>query len=977
MLDYLYYLFIAPLEWIMRTVLEAGFTSFGTYGVALVFMSIVVNVMLLPLYHLAETWQESERRVQHEMENQLARIKHTFKGKERFMLIATLYRQHEYHPIYAVRTSFGFLIQVPFFFAAYHFLSHYAPLNGASFWIFADLAKPDGFLSVAGLPVNVLPILMTVINIVSALVYTNRLRFKDKLQLYVMAALFLVLLYSAPSGLVFYWTCNNIFSLLKNMVYEELGIFSHGESKKEKTRCALLLEALGTRIEGLITQKTALAAAGIGLLSLVLLSAGKNLLNEASFLLHGASIVLLAVFCSGLVALIGRVFCGHASLYIWAVSLVMVLAAWQAGFPALPTFLLLLFFFFALMPDENKISGISGHEGGTGQYLTKAQAFFGRLAKKDLAGISAKALLVLELTIFWAVPLSLMAKDADLISAQSLALLTLFSLLLLTLPISLIRTGRGPLCFFLTLLCTSCALLAMLYTYVMQIDYGVLDAFMLQSEEDVSRPWYVFADLAAALAVTILVMVLLFRKRQILGNVLNVCLLVSLSFSAVYGTRVCTAPKGDEGSPEAESAVIELSSTRPNVLVFMLDMFTGDHIAHMQEERPELLREFDGFTWYPDTISEAAVTAMSLPSIIAGPRVAPRNLAGDKEGRDNGKGSSTSLEEKIHAEIASFLAFLEKNNCTFSILSSGEIDFIAGRDYVTDNLVKRFDEGPRTREEAEEQDALSGIFLISYGLFRAAPWSLRHAVYREGDWLVPHDMASLSHTAAIEHTRKHHAVLDSLGSMTVIRDEASHYTFISNELTHMPWSVSKDTLEPCDTDPCPETAHPLDMLHGRIPEHYYAEMAAISLIGDYLAELKRQKVYDNTVIILVSDHCEGDSQPLSAVFGVDSPSRALENVYPGRPGALLMVKPLGAHGSLQTSGLPMASSDVRAIAEALLLGSSVEADPERVRYHALGHWIRERHGENAYILKDLWQIDGSRLNRANWHRANWHKTDVQ
>ncbi len=961
--DYLYYLFIAPLEWIMRTVLEAGCASFGTYGAALVFMSIVVNVMLLPLYHLAETWQESERRVQHAMESQLARIKRTFKGRERFMLIATLYRQHEYHPVYAVRTSFGFLIQVPFFFAAYHFLSHYTPLNGASFWIFDDLAKPDGLLSVAGLPVNVLPILMTVINIVSALVYTNRLRFKDKLQLYVMAALFLVLLYTAPSGLVFYWTCNNIFSLLKNMVYEELGIFSHGESTKGKTRAAMALEAAGRRLEGLITKKTALAAGAIGFLSLAVLWAGQAaLVQDESVLLQGARVCLLTVLCAGLLALLGRVLAGHASLYLWAVSLVMVLAAWQAGFPALPQALLLLFFFFALMPDEVMLPHVPDHESHPG-YLARAQAFFGRLARKDLTGIAARALFVLALTVFWAVPLSLMAKDADLVSAQSLALLTLYSLLVIAFPFSLLKTGRGPLCFYLTVVVTSTALLAMLYTYVLQIDYGVLDAFMLQSEEDVQRPWYVLCDIPVILAVTAFVVVLIFRKRQVLGSVLSVCLLVSLSFSAIYGTRTVLAAKGDDARPVAGQAVIELSRTKPNVLVFMLDMFTGDHVADMYRERPELLKEFDGFTFYPDTISEAAVTAMSLPSIIAGPGVAPRNLAGEEEG----KGKGTSLEEKIHAEIASLLAFLEEHNCTFRILSSGDIDFIAGRDYVTDKLTERFEAGPKTKEEEEELEALSGIFLVSYGLFRAAPWSLRHAVYREGDWLVPQDMASLSHTAAIEHTRKHHAVLDSLGSMTVINDEASHYTFISNELTHMPWSVSAETLAPCDTDPCPETEHPLDMLEGRIPEHYYAEMAAISLIGDYLAELKQQKVYDNTVIILVSDHCEGDSQPLSAVFGVDNPSRALENVYPGRPGALLMVKPLGAHGALKTSSSPMASSDVRAIAEAAFLGKAMKHNPDRQRYHALGHWIRERHGENAYILNGLWQIDGSRLDKANWH----------
>ena len=70
--------------------------------------------------------------------------------------------------------------------------------------------------------VNVLPILMTVINLASALVYTHNMTRRDKMQLYGMAAVFLVLLYDAASGLVLYWTCNNIFSLGKNIVYSLL-----------------------------------------------------------------------------------------------------------------------------------------------------------------------------------------------------------------------------------------------------------------------------------------------------------------------------------------------------------------------------------------------------------------------------------------------------------------------------------------------------------------------------------------------------------------------------------------------------------------------------------------------------------------------------------------------------------------------------------------------------------------------------------
>ena len=61
---------------------------------------------------------------------------------------------------------------------------------------------------------------MTLINCIAGAVYTKGFPFKEKLQLYGMAFLFLILLYNSPSGLVLYWTLNNIFSLLKNIYYK-------------------------------------------------------------------------------------------------------------------------------------------------------------------------------------------------------------------------------------------------------------------------------------------------------------------------------------------------------------------------------------------------------------------------------------------------------------------------------------------------------------------------------------------------------------------------------------------------------------------------------------------------------------------------------------------------------------------------------------------------------------------------------------
>jgi hypothetical protein len=74
MLHILYITFIYPLEAAMRLILERAYDITGDYGVALLLLSVAVNIVLLPLYHLAETWQEAERRIQNSIKTKVAHI---------------------------------------------------------------------------------------------------------------------------------------------------------------------------------------------------------------------------------------------------------------------------------------------------------------------------------------------------------------------------------------------------------------------------------------------------------------------------------------------------------------------------------------------------------------------------------------------------------------------------------------------------------------------------------------------------------------------------------------------------------------------------------------------------------------------------------------------------------------------------------------------------------------------------------------
>ena len=214
----LFQLLIKPLEVLFEVIYGYAMIRLNNPGLAIIVMSLVMNILLLPLYRRADLIQEEERRLEKAMEPGLAHIRHVFHGDERFMMQQTYYRQNHYMPWYTLKGLVPLLLEIPFFLAAYHFLSHLEDLAGASFGPLPDLGAPDHLLSVFGVSVSVMPILMTVINIISSVIYTRGLSRRDKLQLYAMALVFLVLLYDSPSGLVLYWTMNNLFSLVKNII---------------------------------------------------------------------------------------------------------------------------------------------------------------------------------------------------------------------------------------------------------------------------------------------------------------------------------------------------------------------------------------------------------------------------------------------------------------------------------------------------------------------------------------------------------------------------------------------------------------------------------------------------------------------------------------------------------------------------------------------------------------------------------------
>lgn len=228
--EILYSLFIRPITLLLEVLFSVVYQAVPIPLVALTVMSIAVNLLVLPLYKRADELQKRAREKEAAVRPWADKIKKAFSGDERIMMLQTYYREMGYSPLESLKSSVSLLLQIPFFIAAYRMISSLVLLNGSSAGPIKDLGMPDAMLAIGSMHINVLPILMTAINILSGLLFAKDKGLKDKLQLFITAGVFLVLLYNSPAGLVYYWTCNNIFSLLKNVV----GLLHKDTKKSEK-----------------------------------------------------------------------------------------------------------------------------------------------------------------------------------------------------------------------------------------------------------------------------------------------------------------------------------------------------------------------------------------------------------------------------------------------------------------------------------------------------------------------------------------------------------------------------------------------------------------------------------------------------------------------------------------------------------------------------------------------------------------------
>ena len=836
-------LLIGPLKLIFEIIFNISNRFVGHPGLAIIFLSLVMNILVLPLYKRADAVQEENRNVEAKLQAGVAHIKKAFSGDERMMIMQTYYRQNNYKPTDVLNGSVSLLLEVPFFMAAYQFLSNLELLNGISLGPIADLGAPDGMLTIGSISINLLPVLMTLINVISSALYLKGFPLKTKIQLYGMAAFFLVFLYTSPAGLVFYWTLNNVFSLVKTIFYK---------LKNPKKVLAILTAVAGVALlvfagflyeTPSVKKKVMLLALGAVLLLPAALSALKSRLQRFQKEQKEA-IPNKKLFLAGSVVLTVLVGLLIPSVYI------------------------------AASPQE--FVDVNNYLNPV-WYVVSATC------------LAAGTFLVWLRVFYW------------------------------------LANPKGKAIFDKLVWCL-CGVMLVNYMFF-GTKLGILSAG-LQYETGL-----VFgkAELLVNLLVIVLVaagMYLIAKKWQ--KTTVTIALVVAVALGGMSVVNIVKTQQSlnnlsGQTATGANTPSFELSKNGKNVVVIMLDRAMGEYVPYLFGEKPELKEKFDGFTYYDNTISYGVATNFGTPALFGGYEYTPVEL---------NKRKDELLVDKHNEALKVMPVLFAQNGYDVTVIDPPYANY----QWIPDLSI--YDAYPEIQtfhskgkfSSAEQKQAMvsqnkRNFFCFSF--MKTMPVCVQGLVYDSGRYYqVASDVAyygqtahNISQSTGIDPGfMDTYNVLTSMSDITKITEEQTNtFQMMSNDTTHMFTLLQADTYTPAlHVDNTRYDAQHADrfVIDGRELKmesafqmaHYHVNMAAMLRLGEWFDYLREQGVYDNTKIILVSDHGYPHKQMEELWVKLDEGGIDVSGYFP-----LLMVKDFDSKG-FTTSHDFMTNADVPVLA---------------------------------------------------------------
>jgi len=871
---------IGPLKLLFELIFSVAYTFIKQPGPAIIVLSLVMNILVLPLYRRADAIQIEARDTENKLKDTVAHIKKTFSGDERMMILQTYYRQNNYSPLSVLSGSISLMLEIPFFMAAYQFLSGLDVFSGASFGPISDLSVPDGLLKFGAVSINLLPVIMTLINVISSSLYLKGFPLKSKIQMYGMALFFLVFLYNSPAALVFYWTLNNAFSLCKTLFYR---------IKHSRMILNVLLAVAGLAFVFLgVSMESRLRA---------VLLIGIGAVCQLPWLLP----VLKKKLHFGQVQ--GQTTKPNTLLFVFGALFLSVLVG-----------LLIPSTFIAASPQE---------------YIDINYFYNPVWYVVRTLCLSVGTFLVWVGVFYW-----LANPNGKVIFTK---LLWIMSGVMLV-NYMFFGTNLG----------------------VLSPDLQYVDGFSFARKEQL-------INIAVVLALIVLLYFVFSKFSKGVSTVLLIGSIVLVGMSVINVVQITksaqeTKTRIDNFSDQLPS--FSMSQEGQNVVVFMLDRAIGPFIPYLMEENPTLLAQFDGFTYYSNTLAYGGYTNFASPALYGGYEYTPVNL---------NLRSDELLVDKHDEALKVMPTLFADEGYDVTIIDPS----YAGYQWIPD--VSIYDDIPGVKAycaDGKFNDAESRIKTIEarkrnfflFSLMKTMPVSLQVPIYYHGTYLaiISDDTKNNTDTVSPAFMSAYN-VLKNMDSMTSITKEGKGaFMFLRSNATHEPVILQEPAFEPSSyvdnsayypAEGKTITAGDSSILLSNTYalSHYHINMASLIQLGNWFDYLRENGVYDNTRIIVVSDH----GRDLNLF---DSDATYTHNIEYYQP--LLLIKDFGAKG-FTTSDTFMTNADV----PTLSMDGLIDAPVNPFTGKAIDSSFKTENSKHYIILSDEW--DTSINNGYQFMESEW------
>ena len=733
-----------------------------------------------------------------------------------------------------------------------------------------------------------------------------------------MAGVFLLLLYASPAALVLYWTMNNVFSVGKSLIF--LRLFPHEKyvPDPEDKSFKDYVQGFKDAVKPCLTPVFYIFAAVVALFAF---QCWQIIFNKESF-------EKLFLATSG----------------VAFVAVVAAFIVWLRRKPRTWTLVLQLLFFgacylaFALCGFYGKMTHA---EGGLLRKLVLAATIFADillyvsaccLAEQRVDGTSGAAkstnLLVLYRwsTAFLVLFITLISPVLVFLSSPAETGITLGHLLLFNLPVAavlllvafvlwkLVRNRQG-----LVLVSVAAVLVLVLYQYILPNNFGELDRTILGKADQLRKIPALFycLDVVILCASGIAACVIVRKYPVQCKTCIAVVLICLCGFAGVKGIKYAFSEKpaavtaGENAALPADNDLINgYSMSGKNVVLIVADMFSGGYMERILAECPEYQDKLSGFTWYRNMLAAATETATSMPSIFAGDEYLPLAM----------NSMPGTGDEKVNNAASTLFRQAEKQGYKVAVVN-GSAAYMNGTtlEGTANSELEPYEqywEKVRNIKSDSARKVNQPHLFAMLTLFQGAPYFLKPVIYNDGGWLI------FSRVALFWYVRSHvfneYSFLDLLPEISNAKAGGNTFKYFHSCFTHIPYGIGEDGNLVDFNSQYPDQEHK-SFIFGE--SAYYSAKKFIALMVAYTDWLKGAGLYDNTTIILVSDHGNdySENNPLTPEGIEEKLPRDTFN----RLNSLFLIKPAGASGAIKVDNTFRSNGDINAaLQKALGLQSS-------------------------------------------------------